>query len=124
MRGLSTARAHPSDRDASPPCLPRSRHVAIAAESERQVSAAFQVGDAVRTERAAPSRGNWPRFRNRPGFVVSVNEGGGPNGEPEYGVILTTTRPSWRPDAPGQLSYDSDAVLWFAPSEIRARGEA
>jgi hypothetical protein len=86
----------------------------------------FKVGDAVRVERDEtlyPSRGTWPRYRNRPGFVVMVNREGGPSGEPEYGVILTTTRPPWRQDAPGQLSYDSGLVNWFRPHELRHRRE-
>lgn len=93
----------------------------------------FKVGDAVRVERDEtlyPSRGTWPLYRGRPGFVVMVNREGGPNGEPEYGVILTTTRPPWRRDANGKLrygtgtlSYSSDLVSWFRAHELRHRRE-
>lgn len=79
----------------------------------------FKPGDAVRVERdekAYPPQGSWRLFRNRPGFVVMVNEEAG-----EYGVVLTTTRPPWRSDRPGELSYDSEMVSWFQPHELRAR---
>ena len=80
---------------------------------------AFRVGDAVRPSASLKSG----RFRDRPGFVVTVNEGGGPNGEPEYGVILTVTRPAWRkePGRQHEVAYDSDQVVWFAPRELTAR---
>lgn len=82
----------------------------------------FKVGDAVRVERDEalyPSRGTWPRYRSRPGFVVMVSEI-----DDEYGVVLTTTRPPWRQDGSGTLSYDSDMVSWFRPHELRLRREA
>ena len=92
----------------------------------------FQVGDPVRVARGVRV------FGDRPGFVVMVNETGGPLVEPadpvmplgerdtlprhpEYGVVLTIHRPPWRKDAPGQLNYDSDMVMWFAPHELVTR---
>jgi hypothetical protein len=92
------------------------------------------VGDAVRV---GP---NVRRLRNQVGFVVIVSEGAGPLIEPcprdtpnherdslprhpEYGVILTTTRPPWRQGKgrEREVQYDSDAVHWFAPHELIAR---
>lgn len=80
---------------------------------------AFAVGDAVRTQRDEtlfPSRGTWPRYRNRPGFVVQLNHEAG-----EYGVVLTVTRPPWRNGRVGELSYDSDMVSWFREDELVGR---
>lgn len=96
------------------------------------MSPTYEVGQAVRVAQGVK------RHSGVPGFVVMVNETGGPlvepapatmplgdrdslPREPEYGVVLTTHRPPWRPDAPGQLSYDSDAVRWFRPDELTAR---
>lgn len=82
----------------------------------------FQVGDAVRISRDehryAP-KGTWNRHRSKPGFVVIVNSSEEVD-PPEYGVILTTTRPVWRkePGREHELQYDSDQVLWFAPHEL------
>lgn len=83
----------------------------------------FKVGDAVRVERDEdlyPSRGTWPRYRNRPGFVVQLN-----HDADEIGVVLTLTRPRWRTDPghEGDLAYDSDQVSWFRPYELRHRRE-
>jgi hypothetical protein len=81
----------------------------------------FHVGDAVRTQRDEtlfPPAGTWHRYRNRPGFVVQVND---VEGHVEYGVILTVTRPPWRNGRKGELSYDSDMVSWFAPHELVGR---
>lgn len=94
----------------------------------------MNVGDPVRV---APTV---RRFKNQVGFVVIVNATGGPLVEavphdtsnqlrdslprhPEYGVVLTTTRPPWRQDKARshELQYDSDAVKWFAPHELLAR---
>lgn len=89
------------------------------------MSETFAVGDAVRVAQGVRRHGT------APGFVVMVNETGGPlldptdgpDGprHPEYGVILGTHRPTWRHDMPGQLQYDSDAVRWFAPHELVRR---
>lgn len=90
------------------------------------------VGDKVRIGSKVKNHGG------KPGFIVVVNEDGGPaidpipagtsNADrdrvprhPEYGIILTTRQPPWRKDKPGQLSYDSDLVKWFAPWEVEAR---
>lgn len=85
----------------------------------------FTVGQAVRVnrdEQAHPSKGTWPRHRSKPGFVVIVNASEEVD-PPEYGVILTTTRPVWRkePGREHELQYDSDQVLWFAPWELVPR---
>jgi hypothetical protein len=86
----------------------------------------FNVGDAIRVsrdeQRYAP-KGTWHRHSSKPGFVVMVNSSDEVD-PPEYGVVLTTTRPPWRKD-PGhqnELQYDSDQVLWFAPWELVLRG--
>lgn len=103
----------------------------------------FAVGDAIRISRDEniyAAKGTWSVHRSKPGFVVIVNEGGGRLVDPEpagltqeekdalprhheYGVILTTTHPQWRkePGRQHELSYDSDAVLWFQPWELVAR---
>lgn len=86
----------------------------------------FKVGDAVRVKRDAkqyPSKGTWPRHDGKPGFVVILSPGAGPDGAIEYGVIETTQRPQWRREEgrEHELCYDSDAVLWFAPHELVAR---
>lgn len=92
----------------------------------------FSVGDPVRVEMSVK------RYGGKPGFVVTVNADGGPLLEPvtdaiplgdrddlprhpEYGVVLTIHRPQWRKDSPGSLSYDGDALKWFAPHELEAR---
>jgi hypothetical protein len=81
----------------------------------------FAVGDPIRTSATIRSG----RYRDRPGFVVTVNHGGGPAGAPEYGVILGTTRPQWRrePDRTHEVLYDSDQIAWFAPHELNPRPE-
>lgn len=84
---------------------------------------AFQVGDAVRVhrnEKAFPSKGTWPRYREQPGFVVMVNSSEDTE-PPEYGVVLTIHRPPWRQGRKAELIYDSDAVKWFAGHELIAR---
>ena len=86
---------------------------------------AFQVGQAVRVqrdERLFPSKGTWPRYRSQPGFVVMINSSEDTE-PPEYGVVLTTTRPPWRREKnrQGEVQYDSDAVKWFAGHELVAR---
>jgi hypothetical protein len=85
----------------------------------------FQVGDAVRIQRDEiknPPKGTWASFRGRPGFVCIVNDTDDP---PEYGVILTTTRPQWRKNEghENELSYDSEAIRWFTPYELAPRRE-
>jgi hypothetical protein len=81
----------------------------------------FSVGDPIRTSATIKSG----RYRDRPGFVVTVNHGGGPKGAPEYGVILGTQRPQWRrePDRRHEVLYDSDQLAWFAPHELNPRPE-
>jgi hypothetical protein len=81
----------------------------------------FQVGDPIRTSATIRSG----RYRDRPGFVVVINHGGGPGNTPEYGVILTTTRPPWRkePDRTHEVAYDSDQLAWFAPHELNHRAQ-
>jgi hypothetical protein len=81
----------------------------------------FQVGDPIRTSATIRSG----RYRDRPGFVVVVNHDGGPAGAPEYGVILTTTRPQYRkePGRTHEVLYDSDQIAWFAPHELNHRSE-
>jgi hypothetical protein len=88
---------------------------------------AFQVGDAVRVQRDEikyPPRGTWTRHRGKPGFVVMVNASTEVD-PPEYGIVLTTTRPQWRKDEghSNELLYDSDSVLWFAGHELAPRKE-
>lgn len=79
----------------------------------------FQVGDPIRTSATIRSG----RYRDRPGFVVVINHGGGPNNTPEYGVILGTQCPKWRkePGRTHEVLYDSDQIAWFAPKELNPR---
>lgn len=83
----------------------------------------MNVGDHIkvqRDEKLFPSRGTWSRYRGKTGYICVINEGGGKDDTDEYGVVLTIHRPAWRkePDRGHELSYDSDAVLWFAPHEL------
>jgi hypothetical protein len=87
----------------------------------------FQVGDAVRVQRdetIRPPKGTWSRHRGKAGFVVVVNSSEEVD-PPEFGVILTTTRPQWRKDPAhaSELVYDSDQLLWFAEYELTLRRE-
>ena len=83
----------------------------------------LNVGDHIRVQRDEklfPSRGTWPKYRGKTGYVCIVSEGGGRGDDPEYGVVLTIHRPPWRKehDREHELSYDSEALLWFAPYEL------
>jgi hypothetical protein len=83
---------------------------------------AFSVGQAIRTSATIRSG----RYRDRPGFVVTVNHGGGPNGAPEYGVILGLTRPPFRkePGRTHEVLYDSDQIAWFLDRELTPRQDS
>ena len=76
----------------------------------------MNVGDHIRVERDEkkyPSRGTWRRYSGKTGYICIVDES-------SYGVVLTVTRPPWRKDSgrEHELSYDSDAILWFRPHEL------
>lgn len=83
------------------------------------IARTFSVGDPIRTSATIRSG----RYRDRPGFVVVVNEGGGPRGSNEYGVVLTTSRPRWRkePGREHEVHYDSDQLAWFLAHELNNR---
>lgn len=83
------------------------------------LTADFSVGDLVRIERDEkryPSMGTWPRYRGKPGVVVMLNQEDG-----EIGVEVGAARARYRPDGRG-LQYDSAAVAWFLPHELRRVG--
>jgi hypothetical protein len=93
--------------------------------SDTTITSALSVGDHVRVQRdeaLRPSKGTWPTVRGKTGYVCIVSDGAGPNGEPEYGVVLTVTRPAWRQEKGRrhELQYDSEAIKWFAPHELVA----
>lgn len=66
----------------------------------------MNIGDAVVIERAAPSKGTWPRYAGRRGVIVgvSVQETPGRRRYIEYGVSFDKT---------------SNVTAWFLPSEVR-----
>lgn len=65
----------------------------------------FKRGQKVRCEREAPSRGTWPQFAGKVGFVrVPDNLG-------EVGVVF------------GSLDSHSEPTTWFLPSELVPVGD-
>jgi hypothetical protein len=72
-------------------------------------------GDRVRInrdEKLYPSRGTWPRYRNKPGVVVILNED-------EVGVEVGAVQARYRGDGV-TLQYDHGQVAWFQRHELRA----
>lgn len=74
-----------------------------------------RVGDRVRIERSAPSRGTWPRWQGRTGTVGVINRDSKRPAATEYGVVFGATRQ--RADRDGGIAY-SESPTWFLGSEL------
>lgn len=86
---------------------------AVLISTERQSMFNVNIGDRVkigRDEKKYPSKGTWPRFRDKTGTVVEFNMG-------EIGVVFGKVKP--RTDGRGKfIRSGHEPITWFLPREV------